>query len=50
MKRYIVYAEKANGDVDRFETYAEGKREAERKILANWKEYRLACAFDYKFH
>jgi hypothetical protein len=49
MKKYLVYGEKANGDVMRFECFANSKAEAEEKQLRIWADYGVvkATAFDW---
>jgi hypothetical protein len=47
MKKYLVFGEKTDGYVERFQCVADSKEEAEMKILSTTKDLVRAKAFDW---
>ena len=47
MKKYIVYVEKVDGTVDRYQCFAESKEQAQEKVKNAWEDIKKAIAFDY---
>ena len=47
MKKYIVYVEKVDGTVDRYQCFAESKEQAQEDVKHAFKDIKKAVAFDY---